>query len=114
MPEAELHVLNSARWHEVFLRIDGRTVTQANAAGSGIVNCQFMPGAYELLWLHIQEDGSVAIESAHFPNVFLRMDGSGVPNQATGPGSGTVNCQRGIGSYEKFKLNPQPNNMVAI
>ena len=45
----------------------------------------------------------ITLESAHFDNVFLRMDGNGVTSM-TGPGGGTVNCQFGVGPWEKFKL----------
>jgi hypothetical protein len=55
----------------------------------------------------------IAIESAYFPNVFLRMDGTGV-TKFTGTGGGTVNCQYGHYSYEAFHLEWQPEDTLAI
>ena len=48
-------------------------------------------------------DGTYTFESVQFPGVYLRMDGSGV-GAHIGSGGGTVNCQFGARSYEKFKL----------
>ena len=45
----------------------------------------------------------VTIESAQFPNVFLRLDGNGV-TRFDGGGVGRVNCQYGAGPYEQFIL----------
>ncbi|MFB7125408.1 hypothetical protein [Kitasatospora sp. NPDC056273] len=50
-------------------------------------------------------DAPVTIQSTFFPNVFLRMDGNGVP--VTMAGGGTVNCQYGIGPWEKFNARAQ-------
>lgn len=97
--------IESVQFPNVYLRMDGRTVTQFAGAGGGIVNCQFGAFGWEKFRLVAQGNGTVAIESVQFPNVFLRMDGSGV-TQFTGPGSGTVNCQFGVGPSEKFRLVP--------
>jgi hypothetical protein len=85
----------------VFLRIDGSNVTQFEARGSGTVNCQFyapgtvpFPGSGNLEALELISIPSVGsvIRSAAFPNVFLRLDASGV-TASQGVGVGTVNCQ---------------------
>jgi hypothetical protein len=93
----------------VFLRMDGSNVTQYQGAGSGTVNCQFYePGtvpvpeignleAFELIPIPTQPPvligaGACAIRSVTSPNVFLRIDGSGV-TASQGAGVGTVNCQ---------------------
>jgi len=53
------------------------------------------------------------IESAAFPRVFLRMDGSGVTHTASG--SGTVNCQCGTpGPWEIFDLIDVPDGTINI
>jgi hypothetical protein len=46
----------------------------------------------------------VSIASAAFPQCFLRLDGSGVTT-STDNGSGTVNCQSGVGPYETLVLD---------
>ena len=53
-----------------------------------------------------QSDGSYTIESAAFPNVFLRMDGNNPSRKEED--FGTVNCQYGAGAYEKFYLQNMP------
>ncbi len=45
------------------------------------------------------------IGSVVFPNVYLRMDGQGV-TQLTASGGGTVNCQFGADSFERFYIFP--------
>jgi hypothetical protein len=53
----------------------------------------------------------VAIISAAFPNVALRMDGSGVTDNV----AGHVNCQYGtVGAAEWFRLHRQPDGAVVI
>ncbi|WP_327090202.1 hypothetical protein OIE66_06155 [Nonomuraea sp. NBC_01738] len=97
--------LESVAFPKVYLRMDGSTVTTTTDSGSGRVNCQYgNPGTYEKFHVRDQADGSVALESAAFPKVFLRVDGAAVTSYQ-GPGSGTVNCQYGgAGPYEKFFL----------
>lgn len=41
-------------------------------------------------------------QADHFPEVYLRMDGNGVV--FSNEGGGTVNCQFGVGPWEKFRL----------
>ena len=53
-------------------------------------------------------DTAYVIESAHFRGRYLRMDGQGV-NKRTSPGGGTVDTQKGIGTFEMFRLVHQPN-----
>lgn len=85
-----------------FLRMDGSTMTAGADNGGGVVNCAYGgAGLYEKFNARDQADGSVALESVHFPNRFLRMDGRNV-TAAASPG-GTVNCAfGGAGPYEKF------------
>jgi phospholipase C len=86
--------------------MDGTAVTGPTPSGSGTVNCQGSVGPLEKFRLLPQGDGTFAIGSEAFPNVYLRMDGTAV----TGPtpsGGGTVNCQGSVGPLEKFRLLPQ-------
>lgn len=95
----------SAAFPNVHLRLDSKGMTSAAGSGGGTVNCQFgAPGPYEKYKVRAQADGSLSFESAAFPNVYLRLDGSGV-TAGTDSGGGTVNCQVGVGSTEKFVLD---------
>lgn len=87
----------------VYLRMDGSGVSAPIGSGGGTVNCQFGVGPWEEFKLELQNDGTFAIASIAYPGVYLRMDGNGV-TAPTGPGGGTVNCQFGVGPWEKFKL----------
>jgi len=53
------------------------------------------------------------IKSAAFPNVFLRMDGSGVTSFSAN-GGGTVNCQYTAGPWESFNIVQQSDGSVQI
>ena len=105
--------IGSAHFANVNLRMDGRGVTAPSGNGGGTVNCQIGVGAWEKFVLEPQSDGTLAIASVQFPNVHLRMDGSGV-TAASGTGGGTVNCQFGVGAWEKFILEPQSDGTLAI
>jgi phospholipase C len=95
--------IGSAYFNDVHLRLDGSTVTQFAGTGGGTVNCQFGVGAWEKLRLQPQADGTIAIASAQFDNVYLRLDGSAV-TQFSGDGGGLINCQLGVGLWERFNL----------
>ena len=102
--EVGVYTIESATFPNVFLRMDGRGVDHPTDNGAGIVNCQYGAASYEKFILKEIEVGVYTIESATFPNVFLRMDGRGV-DHATDNGAGIVNCQYGAASYEKFKIH---------
>ncbi|HEX8241419.1 MAG TPA: hypothetical protein VF574_16915 [Allosphingosinicella sp.] len=55
-----------------------------------------------------------AIESAAFPNVFLRMDAAGVPGNQLPAGGGFVNCQSSPGAWERFQLVHHPDSSAVI
>ncbi|GLZ78072.1 hypothetical protein Afil01_28790 [Actinorhabdospora filicis] len=108
--------IRSTAFTNVYLRLDGTGVTAFSGSGAGKVNCQFSagsPGPYEKFRLRKQADGSYALESVAFPNVYLRLDGTGVVSQTTG-GGGTVNCQFGAGSSERFNLTAQADGSFSI
>lgn len=108
----------SAAFPNVYLRADGRGVTTTTDKGSGLVNCQWGAGPWELFQVEPQPDGTVAIASGAFPNVYLRLDGRGVTLHGSPwgrkGGRGRVNCQFHAGPWEKFHLLPQPNGNFAI
>jgi len=93
----------SVAFPKAFLRLDGNGVTQFSAPGAGTVNAQGYVGPWEKFHIRPMGNLQVAIESANFPGVFLRMDGSGV-TAPVGPGGGKVNCQFGARSWERFYL----------
>ena len=76
-------------------------------AAGGAVDCIMRGNTWAMcrytLWHLGCPSLSSAIASTAFPNVYLRMDGTGV-TQPTGPGGGTVNCQYTAMSWEKFEL----------
>ncbi|GAA3035865.1 hypothetical protein GCM10020229_71200 [Kitasatospora albolonga] len=104
--------IQSTFFHNVFLRLDGAGVSTATDNGGGKVNCQYGPGPLTAFKVHANADGSFSFESAVSANVFLRMDGNGVPS--TMAGGGTVNCQFGLGPWEKFLLIAQPDGSFSL
>lgn len=98
--------IESVKYPGVFLRMDGSGIRGFAGSGAGHVNCQFGASDWEHFKLHEQNDGSYTIESVAFPNVFLRMDG----NNRSGKEEdfGTVNCQYGASTCEKFYLLNMP------
>ncbi|MDP9865780.1 MULTISPECIES: papain-like cysteine protease family protein [Streptosporangium] len=107
--------IRSGAFHNVHLRLDGRTVTSFTSSGGGTVNCQYGPtSSSERFRVRPQVDGSIALESVAFPNVYLRMDGSAV-TAYTSSGGGTVNCQYGgAGPYEKFRVVNRDYDLVSL
>ena len=106
------YAFESAAFPNVFLRMDGNGVTTQTANGGGTVNCQYgPPGPYEKYKANAQTNGSFSFESTAFPNVYLRMVGSGV-TATSGPG-GTVNAQFNAngGVHESFFLNMADQNI---
>ena len=89
----------------VFLRLDGRGLTQPVGPGGGTVNAQYTVGPWEKFRLVNNGNGSVSIASVQFPNVFLRMDGTGV-TKFSAPGGGVVNAQYTAGPWERFFISP--------
>jgi hypothetical protein len=105
--------IRSTFFSNAYLRMDGSGVTSSLANGGGSVNCQHGAGAYERFRVRPQPDGSVAIESAFFDKVFLRMSAAGFTSMQD-QGGGTVNCQFNAGSTEKFWARDQADGSVAF
>jgi hypothetical protein len=115
-----LVAIQSVRFPNVFLRMDGYNVTRSQGSGSGTVNCQFYdqrngpnypsPGngnleVFEIVQLGQLDTGpGIAIRSYNYPQAYLRMDGSSV-TQFEGSGGGTINCQ-----YYPSGSNPANNS----
>jgi Papain-like cysteine protease AvrRpt2 len=99
------YCFESAAFPNVYLRMDGAGVT-TTGPGGGTVNCQVGVGPYTKYRMRAQTNGSFSFESNAFPNVFLRLVGSGV-TATTNTGGGTVNCQFNAngGGHESFFLN---------
>ncbi|MFI6761259.1 fascin domain-containing protein [Micromonospora sp. NPDC050417] len=106
--------IQSTFFPNVYLRMDGAGVTTFTGSGGGKVNCQFGAGPLEKFRLRANGDGSYSFESVAFANVYLRMDGAGLPAVTSGPGGGTVNCQFGAEPYEKFKLHAQADGSFSF
>ncbi|MEU4780410.1 papain-like cysteine protease family protein [Micromonospora sp. NPDC023633] len=111
--------IRSTAFPNVFLRLAGGGVTAATATGGGYVNCQYTPvGDFERFRVRRQTDGTYSFESVFFPNVCVRMDGTGVTSQTVN-GGGTVNCQfTPAGSppsaYERFKAKAQADGSMSF
>lgn len=104
--------IQSTFFPNIYLRMDGTGVTSFTDSGGGTVNCQYGTGPWTGYKVRPQADGSYAFESVAFPNVFLRMDGTGVP--ATMAGGGKVNCQYGAHPYEKYHLRAQADGSFSF
>src|SRR5204863_6522536 len=95
--------IRSAQFMNVQLRMDGNGVTAPTGPGGGTVNCQFGVGAWERFRLEPQADGTVAIASAAFPGVYVRMEGSRVAS-FSGSGRAAVDAQSGVGLWCRLRL----------
>lgn len=100
------YAIESVEYPGVFLRMDGSRVKSFSGSGAGFINCQFGASTWEHFRLHEQKDGSFSIESAAFPNVYLRVDGNNP--QGKDEDFGIANCQFGAGSCEYFFLVNMP------
>ena len=75
--------------------------SKAQDHGFGTVNVQRAIQGYEIWKVHVQEGGTVALESNYFPECYLRGDGAGV----SGIG-GTVNFQTDRTNAGSSSRNP--------
>ena len=84
----------------VFLSMDGTGVNQAHPTG-GSVQASWGAGTNARFFFRQQSDGSTAIESAAFPNVFLALSAPSL-HAFNGSGGGMTQCSWGIGKDCKF------------
>ena len=96
----------------MFVRCEGVGVSKPLCDGGGLINCQYTADIYEKFYIYPPEMPpfltadtnclrKVVIESAHWENVFIRLDGRETE------GGWIVNCQFGVGPYEIFFLREE-------
>jgi hypothetical protein len=114
--------IQSHKFPNVYLRMDGSAVTSPTGPGGGTVNCQYGPASsLESFRVRLQADGSVALESVAFPNVYLRMDDTGTPTVVKGTPftvrysttPGTVSETNWIGIYPADATEPKKGGLLA-
>ena len=115
--------IQSVHFPHVYLRCDGNGVVKPVGPGGGKVNCQYTPPkSYEQFHIYpIAMKPSIAplstfpvlILSATWNNVYIRMDGSGM-TKPNGGGGGTVNCQYGGRTYERFYYRQEKNKTFSF
>ena len=86
-------LIQSTKFNNVFIRLNGKNMHQTDPSGGGEVNCQFSAKAFERFFLKEEENGNHSLRSVQFPHCYIRLDGSGVTHSITSSGGGTVNCQ---------------------
>ena len=85
-------VIESAAFKNVFIRLNGKGMSQFEGPGGGEVNCQFTARSYEVFYLKKERDGGYSFRSVRFPNCYIRLYGRRVDVHKSG-GGGIVNCQ---------------------
>jgi len=110
--------LRSVAFPDVYVRCDGRAVTQWLGPGSGIVNCRYKPAmGFERFYIYPVEINpsradecayKVVIESAKWKNVYIRLGSKGMKHFDS-EGGGEVNCQFNPGAWEVFVLQKESN-----
>ena len=118
--------VESKRFPQASLRLNGKDFDSPSRRGGGIVNCQYKPpGDYEKFYIYpVEVSPSLAqqphptiyvIRSAYWENRALRLDGTGI-NKFNSKGSGIVNCQYGskIGPYEHFIFGRSNIEVISI
>jgi phospholipase C len=113
MPNGKQVGILSATFPNVFLRLDGRGVTQPTPNGGGVVNCQYGKGPWEVFVIEQLDNSMLAIASVQYPGVYLRLDGTGISTKMPN-GGGVVNAQFGIGDTEQFQIEAQDDGTVAF
>jgi hypothetical protein len=96
--------IRSSNFENVYLRLDATDFKKSKGNGGGVVNCQFGAKEYEKFkFVDLgQPDGSKAIESVHWPGVYLRMDDLPTSHPDDSKGHGIVNAELSVGPWEKF------------
>ena len=103
--------IQSVRFPNRYVRLDGTGVTSITASGGGTVSAATFIGTYETFTLVVNSGGTVSFKSTVFSDVFLRLDGTGVAAGQNLPnGGGRVNAQFTARSFERFKIHPKPGH----
>jgi hypothetical protein len=95
-----------------YLSVDGTGVTAPTGPGGGTVSVSKTVSPRERFLLEKRWDGTVAIRSCAYDNVYIRMIAD--INAPSGPGGGTVNLQYTAGPREAFRLVPQSDGTQTI
>jgi hypothetical protein len=96
------YYLQSVPWG-VYLTLNPQGATQPNGAGVGVAAWSATQTPSALLSIQSTGDGRYTIGSVQYPNVYLRMDGTGV-TVSNGSGVGVANCQIGAGAWEMMYI----------
>lgn len=113
----DVRVISSPHHDGTCLSVNGKDITSSSPHGAGCAGTGHGSGPFDYFKLTPPPAGSepyeTTIESLTFPNVFLRMDGTGVT--ASSSHGGLVNLQfGGSGAYEKFKVHRFTDGTVAF
>jgi phospholipase C len=105
-PRGGMIAIESVAFPGFFLRLDGSAVNNTfHPSGAGVVNVQWGDYAWEHFWPRPWGGNKFTYESNAFPNVFLRLDGTGVTH-FLGAGGGKANAQFAAYSWEHFTQVP--------
>ncbi|PVF96364.1 hypothetical protein CPB86DRAFT_787113 [Serendipita vermifera] len=96
-----------------YLSLNGQNVSGPN--GGGEVRLQPHLQDWEKFTRVDLGDGRVAFKSKAFADIYLRFDGSQIPEGQILPhGGGTVNAQKNQGAWETFVIRDQGNGYSSI
>lgn len=122
----KLKYLRSVAFPAVYVRCDGTGVNEFVSSGGGAVNCQYKPPLHwESFYIYPAEMTpslarqigqnicKVVIESAHFRQVFIRMDSKGMSHYDDN-GGGEVNCQFTARTWELYFLRREANDIYSF
>lgn len=115
MPQDSIvRTIASVKFPGVYLQMDGNGVTHTRP-GQGHLTLGHGGGPLDQFKLDPPPASGpyvTTIQSAAYPDVYMRMDGTGLsPSKLNG---GIVNKNKGVGAYEKFIIRRQPDDTVAI
>jgi hypothetical protein len=105
--------IRSAAFSATYLRADGTGIVSTSEFNRGIVNCQNFVGPYGRFLIERRMDGTVAIRSVAFDNVYLNIDANGFKTAADN-GGGKADLQYKAGPYELFRFEEQKDGTHAI
>lgn len=110
-----VRTIASVKFPGVYLQMDGEGVTHTRP-GQGILTLGHGGGPLDQFKIApppASGDYVTTIQSAAYPDIYMRMDGTGVSR--TKLNGGIVNKNKGVGAYEMFIIRPQPDGVtVAI
>jgi phospholipase C len=109
-----VRTIASVQFPGVYLQMDGEGVTHTRP-GQGILTIGHGGGPLDQFKIAPPPASGpyiTTIQSAAYPDIYMRMDGTGLsPSKLNG---GIVNKNKGVGAYEMFIIRKQPDDTVAI